>query len=42
MSELTYLTKSALKHRAVFTRVFEYSLLGGIVMAMAIGIIRLQ
>ena len=42
VNELTDLTRNALKPRVLLNSLMEYSLLGGIVTAMAIGVMRLQ
>lgn len=42
VNELTHLTRNALKPRVLLTHLIEYSLLGGMVTAMAVGVMRLQ
>ena len=42
MSQLTHLTKATLRPRHVLTHLLEFSLFGGIVAVMAVGIMRLQ
>lgn len=42
MSELAQLTRTALTPRNLLTHVLEFSLLGGMVTAMVVGVMRLQ